>query len=208
MLKNIEGLLRWTMETILRWPLLFWSCFLANLAGAVFGSVFWYGTMLTYSPLWALPFIPDCPLAALLGSIGLAGLLLRRRWSWFYALVAFACIKYGLWTVAYWLQEWRVGGFTGNPIEIMLFITHIGLFIEGLLFVPYIGMLSWTKRAAVTGWFVLSIYVDYGLGYHPPLGAVSVEFVSSVAMVLTVALGAALLLLPQERMQPVARLST
>jgi uncharacterized membrane protein YpjA len=207
MLRSAEGLLRWTMETILRWPLLFWTCFAANMVGAVFGSIFWYGPMLTSSPLWALPFIPDCPLAALLGSIGLAGLLFRQRWSWFYALVVFACIKYGLWTVAYWLKEWSEGGFTGNPIELMLFITHIGLFIEGLLFVPYIQPLSWARRAAVTGWFVLSIYVDYGLGYHPPLGAVPVEFASGMAIALTVLIGAGVLLLPQEHLQPVAHFS-
>jgi uncharacterized membrane protein YpjA len=207
MLRSVEGLLRRTMDIILRWPLIFWACFVANMLGAVFGSIFWYGPMLTRSPLWTLPFIPDCPLAALLGSIGLLGLLFRQRWPWFYALVAFTCMKYGLWTVAYWLQAWSVGGFTGHPIELMLFITHIGLFIEGLLFVPYIEPLSWTKRAAVTGWFVLSIYVDYGLGYHPPLGAVSVTFASSTAIALTVLLGTALLLLPQERMHAVARFS-
>jgi uncharacterized membrane protein YpjA len=203
MLKELESWLRWTMDSILRWPLLFWGCVIANLVGTVFGVIVWYGPMLQASPLWTFPFIPDCPLAALLGSIGLLALRGRRRWSFFYALVAFACIKYGVWTVAYWLREWSVGGFYGDPMEVVLFITHIGLLIEGLLFVPHIGPLSPVGRAGVIGWFALSIYVDYGLGFHPPLGAVTVTFAATTAIVMTLLCGVGLLLLPYRESPPV-----
>lgn len=204
----MERLLRWTMTTILRWPLLFWGCVGANLVGAVVGGLIWYGPMLWQSPFWALPFIPDCPLAALVGSVALLGLRAGRRWHWFYAFVAFACMKYGAWTIAFWLRHWSTGGMI-EPVSALMFITHIGLFIEGLLFVPFIGPLALLKRLAVIGWFVLSIGVDYGLSayatasygfpFHPPLTpTVSVDFVFWTAAGLTALLGLGLLLLPRE----------
>jgi uncharacterized membrane protein YpjA len=193
----MERLLRWTLDIILRNPLLFWSCVIANLLGAVIGGLWWYGPMLWESPLWALPFIPDCPLAALLGSIALFGLRAGKRWSWFYALTAFFGMKYGAWTIIFWMRQWSISG-QAFPIEIFMVITHIGLFIEGLLFVPHIGPLSLPKRFAVIGWFALSIFVDYGLGYYPPLaGYVTPTFVFWLATALTVVLGLGLLLLPR-----------
>ncbi len=193
----MERLLRWILDIILRQPLLFWTCMIANLLGAVIGGLWWYGPMLWESPLWALPFIPDCPLAALVGSIALLGLRAGKRWSFFYALVAFACMKYGIWTISFWLRQWSITG-QAFPIEVLMVVTHIGLFIEGLLFVPRIGPLSFPKRLAVIGWFALSIFVDYGLGYYPPLAShVTPTFAFWLAIVLTALLGVGLLLLPR-----------
>lgn len=203
----MERLLRWTLDTILRVPLLFWACIIANLLGAVIGGWFWYGPLLVAAPFWAIPFIPDCPLAALVGSIALLGLRAGRRWSFFYALVAFGCMKYGAWTIAFWLRHWSAGGEI-EPVAVMLFITHIGLFIEGLLFVPRIGLLALPLRLAVIGWYLLSIAIDYGLSsyaianygfpFHPPLTPfVPVDFVFWVATILTTLLGLGLLLFPR-----------
>lgn len=206
MLNRIERLLDATMQFILQHPLIFWSCVVANLIGALFGGALWYGPMLLWSPPWAWPFIPDCPLASLLGAIGLLGLRARQQWGFFYALAAFACMKYGLWTVAFWWREWSLAG-TAYPLEVMLFITHIGLLIEGLLFVLYIGPLSLLKRAGVIAWFVLSVYVDYGLGFHPPLGEeygsfVTATFAALLAGGLTALLAMGLLVLPYQAEAP------
>jgi uncharacterized membrane protein YpjA len=203
----MERVLRWTLETIIRWPLLFWACFVADMVGAVVGGLFWYGPMLWKTPLWALPFVPDCPLAALLGAIGLLAVRAHKRWPLFYGLVAFACMKYGAWTIVFWLRSWSNAGFI-DMVSLVLFITHIGLFIEGLLFVPHMLPLSLPGRVLVTGWFALSVYVDYGIGshmnvrygagYHPPLGGyVSVPFAFWLALVLTVVLGIGILVLPR-----------
>lgn len=208
MWREINRLLRMTMQFILDNPLIFWACVGANLVGAVVGGWFWYGPMLLRSPWWALPFIPDCPLAALLGSIGLLALRYGRRWNWFFALTAFACIKYGLWTVAYWLNAWTVDGFRGDPIEVMLFVSHIGLLCEGLLFIPYIAPLRVLSRLSVIGVFVLSIFVDYGLGFYPPLGPVDRDFAMWTAIVLTAMLGAGLLALPAQQQRYVPRVKT
>jgi uncharacterized membrane protein YpjA len=81
----------------------------------------------------------------------------------------------------------------------MLFITHIGLLIEGLLFVPHISPLSLRARLGVIGWFGLSLFVDYGLGYYPPLSSfVSESFVMWLAIWLTAILSFVLLLLPYQ----------
>ncbi|MEN9938284.1 MAG: hypothetical protein RLZZ387_4863 [Chloroflexota bacterium] len=193
----MEQLLRWTLNLILRNPLLFWGAVVANLLGTIIGGVIWYGPMIMSSPIWALPFIPDCPLAALLGTVALFGLRAGRRWRWFYALAAFFCITYGLWTIAFWLRQWTGSGVI-LPLEMMLFVTHIGLLCEGLLLVPHIGELSISRRTWVIAWFALSVFVDYGLGFHPPLSShVSREFIFWLAAGLTAAVGAGLLLLPR-----------
>ena len=199
-------LLRWTLDLILRQPLIFWTCVVVNLIGAVYGTFWWYGSSLAAAPVWAYPFIPDCPLAAFGGTVVLLALRAGKRWPFLYALVAFACIKYGIWTLVFWMRHWMI---TGEilPIQLMLFVSHIGLLVEGLLFVPRIGPLAFAKRWAVIGWFALSVFVDYGLGYHPPLGstAVTPNFIFWLAATLTLIVGAGLLALPQREARATPR---
>lgn len=198
----ILRLLNWGFDLILRNPLIFWACMVANLVGAVWGAAIWYGPMLAASPFWTWLFIPDCPLAALLGSIALFGMRGGRRWPLFYALTAFACIHYGIWTIVFWSRQW-LGSGVAQPFEIVLFLTHIGLLCEGMLFAIRIGALTLAHRVAVIGWFVLAWYIDYGLGFHPPLTShVSFEFVAWLTAALTGGLSLALLLLPRAMEQP------
>lgn len=185
-------------DSIVRWSLVFWACVLADWAGAVLGGILWYGSMLIRAPLWALPFIPDCPLAGFLASIALFGVRAKRTWPLLYAFVAFACMKYGAWTVAFWLKHWS-GAHTVGAIDTLLFVTHIGLFMQGLLFVPLCVRLSFLKRFVVIAWFVLSIYVDYGLGYDPGMTRyVPIAFAFWVATVMTTVLGLGLFALPYD----------
>jgi uncharacterized membrane protein YpjA len=199
MVRLLERLLEWVLNLILQNPLIFWACMAANAVGVVWGGWIWYGPQLAASPLWAWPFIPDCPEAALWATVAFFGLRSGKRWGWFYAFAAFACIKYGLWTVVFWLRHWSEAGFVAGywPMEAMLFVSHIGLTCEGILLATRIGPLALPTRLAVTGWYALSIFVDYGLGFHPPLTwAVPMSFTLWSAIVLTVALGVSLLLLP------------
>jgi uncharacterized membrane protein YpjA len=199
--------LHWLFERILRTPVIFWGCVSANLIGAVWGAAVWYGPMLAASPLWAWPFIPDCPLAAFLGTIALFGMRAGRRWSFFYTLTAFACIHYGIWTLAFWLRQWTGSGII-DPFEAVLFVTHVGLLCEGILFATRLGDVSFPLRFAVIGWFVLAFGVDYGLGFHPPLAShVTFEFIMWLTVVLTGGLSVALLALPRAGEQP-ARMPT
>ena len=61
-MKAIRKLTDW----IIREPLLAYGLALGNFIGFFVGTVFWYGEFFASAnpPLWAYPFIPDCPLAA------------------------------------------------------------------------------------------------------------------------------------------------
>jgi len=207
----MQRLITWTLDLILKNPLIFWACMLANTVGVVWGGWVWYGPMLAQSPAWAWLFIPDCPLAALWATVAFVGLRYGRRWGWFNAFAAFACIKYGLWTVAFWLRHWSEAGLVPGawPMEAMLFVAHIGLTCEGILLATRIGPMSLPARLSVIGWYALSIAVDYGLGFHPPLTyAVPEAYVLWLAAGLTALLGLALLVpaaLPGRRFAGEAR---
>lgn len=195
-------LLDWVYNLITRSPLLFWACMFANMVGVVWGGWVWYGPQLAAAPVWAWLFIPDCPAAALWATIAFLSLRYGRGQAWFTAFAAFACVKYGLWTVFFWLRHWSEAGFVAGywPMEAMLFVAHIGLTCEGLLLATRIGPLAMPARLAIIGWYALSVFVDYGLGHHPPLTyAVPFSYVLWLAAGLTALLGVALLLLPSGR---------
>jgi len=74
-----------------------------DLAAYFAGLMFWYGNVMTdpATPMWAWPFIPDCPLFGLLGGLGLLMVIAQRRWTavaqeqgqrlmWIAALIALA----------------------------------------------------------------------------------------------------------------------
>ncbi|GAB4423529.1 MAG: DUF1405 domain-containing protein [Chloroflexi bacterium OHK40] len=192
----MQRLIGQVLDLILRNPLLFWAAMAANLVGVIWGGWVWYGPQLAAAPPWAWIFIPDCPAAALWATIAFIGLRYGHGWDWLNAFAAFACIKYGLWTLAFWLRHWASGA-PPQPLELMLFVAHIGLTCEGLLLATRIGRPSLPTRLAIVGFFAVSIFVDYGLGHHPPLTvAVPVAYVLWVAVALTTTLGATLLLLP------------
>lgn len=203
---------QWLMGLILHNAVVFWACMLANLMGVVIGGWWWYGPMLVKAPFWALPFIPDCPLAALLATVAYFGLRAERRWGGFYALAMFSCIKYGLWTQAFWLRYW-LGGNPIDPVGLLMFVTHIGLFCEGLLLLPFIGPLGLPARVGVTLWHALAIFVDYGLSgfaslnygfpFYPPMLHEMVGFMFWTATILTTLLGGVLLVLPRRGIAPV-----
>jgi len=60
-----------------------------------------------------------------------------------------------------------------------------------------IESISLGKRLMVIAWFVLSIFIDYGLGYHPPMTAyVSAQYAGWLAVILTSLLSVGLLFWP------------
>ena len=151
-----------------------WTIIACNFVGFVSGIIFWYGGhLLSTAERWVLwPFIPDCPLFA--GLFIVAFLVLRRGRDWrlFYTLTAFGLIKYGMWTVVYTVAYWRGGGLM-EPMSLAMGVTHLGMILEGV-YVSY-RIRTFAQKAGFRrrdvliafGWFLLSDFVDYGLGQYP-----------------------------------------
>jgi uncharacterized membrane protein YpjA len=178
MTKVIRDLSDWAIRS----SAIAWFAFSACAFAFVFGTAGWYGRFFgeVNAPLWAYPFIPDCPLAALLFGAALLLMHLGRQSNLLNQLAASFCIKYGVWTMSFWALYWARTGdvelssaFSG-PV---MFVTHLGLTIMGLLLLQYLQP-SVRDSALVLAWLVLSDIVDYapiaagrpgGYGYYPPL---------------------------------------
>ncbi len=139
----------------------------ANFIGFVWGTIYWYGAQLLQSPIYLWPFIPDCPLFALL-FIPAFLLALRGKGNNAYnLLVAFGLIKYGVWTNLAWYGYWALG-YPVSFMGIAMCLTHLGMILEGIYLLYYLRpRLTWALAAGL--WFAGSDYVDYGLGYFPAI---------------------------------------
>lgn len=172
------------LDDIVRTPWLLWPAVIALMLAFVVGTVGWYGDFFVAArvPLWAYPFVPDCPLAAGMFGVALALRHFGRPSRLLDQLAAVFGIKYGVWTMSFWTLYWLDGG----PFELtslfsgpVMFVTHLGLFVLGVLFVLFfIGRPRPREAALVLLWFVMSDVVDYapiapqrygGYGYYPPL---------------------------------------
>lgn len=69
-------------KRLLENPQLLTLLLVVDLAAYFAGLIFWYGYVMTDpdTPMWAWPFIPDCPLFGLLGGLGLLMVIARDRW--------------------------------------------------------------------------------------------------------------------------------
>ncbi|HIC87950.1 MAG TPA: DUF1405 domain-containing protein [Anaerolineae bacterium] len=143
-----------------------------NLIGFLWGIVFWYGGHFLHGkdglgppPLWHWPFIPDCPLFAGLFVVSFVSILRGRRWHLWNTIVAMGLIKYGVWTDMFWTNFWLRGG----PVELLgvtMALSHLGMILQGLYLLAYLPL---RQRDVLVSfiWFLLSDYVDYGLGEYP-----------------------------------------
>jgi uncharacterized membrane protein YpjA len=156
--------------------------FAACAVAFIVGTVGWYGSFFAEvnAPLWSYPFIPDCPLAALMFGIALILMHLRRTSNLLNQLAAVFCIKYGVWTMSFWALYWaRTGDFEISSLFSgpVMFVAHFGLTILGLLMLLYVK--PNVRDSLITfAWFIISDFVDYapiaagrlgGYGYYPPL---------------------------------------
>ncbi len=176
-----------------------------NFAAFFIGAWFWYGEFfLAYPiPAWAYPFVPDCPLANGLFGAALVWAIARRPSPLLNQLAAVACIKYGTWTMTFWALYWsRTGDFA--PLSLFLFAAHLGLTIQGLVMLRFLGPPDWRVTLAVFAWFIAGDIVDYapiapregGFGWYPPLplGAQLVPAMMAQAIAATWVLNGALAL--------------
>jgi len=182
---------------------LFWLLFLANLGGALYGFIFYYGPVLLSAPPSLLIFIPDCPLFALLFALSmLAVRYAPGRFNLFNFLTFAGCLKYGFWTVFVltFFKSFYAPTPEDVPLAAMLVVSHIFLFFEAFLLASYVRPKLW-HVLAVLSFMLLSDSVDYLLGAHPPIpsGSLPLMFQLTVAMSLVAVLGGYLILRRAER---------
>ncbi|MEM3030861.1 MAG: DUF1405 domain-containing protein [Candidatus Micrarchaeia archaeon] len=185
--------------------ILFWLVFVANLAGAGWGFIYFYGDQLAATPFWLWPFVPDCPLYALLFAIGmLVARTMRGVLADFFLFFTFAgSLKYGFWTVFVLtaFAPWYFAPQTAVMYAV-LFVSHVGLFGEALLLLPGLFRVRAWFLPAVLGWFLLHDYSDYFLNTHPPLPHEALGFVLVVTVGMSVAFALAAHAIAKEAKRP------
>jgi len=137
-----------------------------NVIAGVVGFIYWYGPDLQNYAWWGWVFVPDCPLFTLLFAIALIGLRLGKKWTWYNTLVAVGCMKYMIWVVTVWSIFWA-HGYPATPESVIMTISHIGLGLQGVVLSGLLGRLRWRDVIITGGWFFLSDFFDYALGFHP-----------------------------------------
>lgn len=175
-------------------PVIEWGLVLINLLGFIIGTIYWYGPqMAVISPLlW--PWLVDSPLSVL--GFALALPLIRRDRSpaneWLATWAVFSNIKYGLWTVAFWLLWWRGPG-TFTIESVTMTFTHAAMVVMGASLLLYYRPKLW-QVITVAAWFALNDYLDYWLGIAPTVPpGVSIEILKVEQVVVTAILTLGLL---------------
>lgn len=130
----------------------------AYAAGGRASAQGWARWAATYESMWGL--------------LAMLCLITAAAWArvpnWVLSIAAMGQLKYGLWTVFAWLVFWwnTRGLFTFESV--FLTVTHIAMMVQGLTLFAYYQPSSRGALAA-GGWFLLSDFVDYGLGHYPRL---------------------------------------
>lgn len=165
-------------------PIMLKALMATNVVGAVWG-VFWYWPQLVSTPWYLLLFVPDCPLQALIFAIFLMIYPLRASVTtasqdFLVWLAVLGAIKYGIWTEIILGQAIAADGY--SPDILMLFVSHLGMTLEGLIYFPQ-RCRRFLPILAVGLWFAANDGADYLLNTHPTLPLYGQEGVALVAAV-------------------------
>ena len=164
MLKRLSS----QMVAVARLPRWWWPLFVVNLLGTVYG-MYWYREQLAVTPWYYWLFTPDCPLASMYFTIVLGLWLAGRRTRWFEAVAFVTSAYFGVWTVVVILQYFVVHH-TFDWGNFMLLASHVGLGLEGFLFLA-VHRIRLRHLAVASGWLLLQWYFDYYQGTNPWLQA-------------------------------------
>ncbi|GFN22723.1 DUF1405 domain-containing protein [Thermanaeromonas sp. C210] len=178
-----RGLLAWCRELLWENPHQPW--FLKTLLGINFlGSLYgyyWYREQLAATPRIWWVFTPDSPLSTSLFTLALALALKGKENPFLRLLAAAGVIKYGLWAAVVITDYWLKGG-PVEPLEAMLFLSHLGMALEGFIFVHH-WPAGFRQVLGIGIWLGLNDYVDYALGWHPYLFRPDQEVLAAVTAV-------------------------
>ena len=148
---------------------LFALALLANLLGFYWGVTQFYGAQLAIAPVALWPFVPDCPIAALLLFLAMGLVWVGRKNDVVSTLAITVAITYGLWTMGVLTAySGYYNTYNGWALSAVLWLAHLAMVVEALLLAretrfTYLGL---TLAIA----YLLANYgSDYLLGTAPPI---------------------------------------
>lgn len=149
------------------YPLIESGLVMINLIGFVVGTLYWYGPQIATTPAWLWPWLVDSPLSVL--SFAAALPLVRRGKGpirgWLATWALFSTVKYGLWTIIFWLLWWRSTGILTLE-SVAMTATHAAMVMMGISLLLFFRP-THAQALGVTGWFALNDYLDYWHGLAP-----------------------------------------
>ncbi len=164
--------------------------FIANLIGALYGFIFYYGTKFALTPLHLWLFLPDCPLFSLFFALSILLIILKKENSQLFFFTLVGALEFGLWTVFVLLFYNNYYFNSENSfMYLVLLIAHLFLFLEAFLLIKKIKF-NLTLLILPFVFLVLNVFSDYFLGTHPPLPLNQLNFmlyftlISSVIFIL------------------------
>lgn len=145
-----------------RWFLV--TLVVVNLLGSVYGY-YWYSGQLKATPvsLWLFTF--DSPLSTTFFAFALIGLLTGIDSKLLQLIAYTGVIKFGIWAAIIILDYWIAGG-APTIIVGMLLLSHLGMAIEGWVFLRHLYVPLWSLMGLAL-WFGIGDYLDYVIGIHP-----------------------------------------
>lgn len=141
---------------------------LINSVGFIIGTLYWYMPQMRVVPAVLWPWLVDSPLSTLGFAIALP-LIRRRPKQWTAQMIAtwavISNVKYGLWTVLFWMLWWRGPG-TFTLESVTMTFTHAAMVAMGFsLLLFYRPRISQVLLGIA--WFAFNDYLDYWQGIAP-----------------------------------------
>lgn len=141
---------------------------LINGVGFIIGTLYWYMPQIRVVPAVLWPWLVDSPLSTLGFAIALP-LIRRRPQQWTAQMIAtwavISNVKYGLWTVLFWMLWWRGPG-TFTLESVTMTFTHAAMVAMGFsLLLFYRPRISQVLLGIA--WFAFNDYLDYWQGIAP-----------------------------------------
>lgn len=160
-----------------------------NALGSLYGY-YWYREQLAATPFYLWPFVPDSPLSSTLFAAALLLHLSGVKKTMFQVLACTVSIKYGIWAVVMISDYWSSGGPVA-PTETMLWLSHLGMALEGAIFLRTYSF--GIPVVIFTGaWMLVNDLVDYWAGLHPYLfmaGQETLAMASALALTALLVIG-------------------
>lgn len=179
------------VERLILWlgkPSTLFLLILINGIGTLYGY-YWYRNQLASTETWyLLPFVPDSPTASLFFTVFLLLFLFQKRSGLIEAFAAVTLVKYGTWAVLMLVWTGLLGGQL-NWTHYMLIVSHLGMALEALLYIPYFRF-NYFHLALVAVWVFLNDLLDYTIPIFPWLDPVLHPFLPYIFLI-TVGLSAA-----------------